>query len=197
MKKDSYKIVLEEREPLSNFDIFKQIVKRTFKGEIFLGLKVTFSIMKRALFNKEMATVQYPKEKLPVSPRYRAIHRLLRFVESENERCISCGLCEKICISNCIKMETRVDENSRKELLEYTINMGRCIYCGYCAEVCPELAIVHGDDYEQANEQRSLFSLKDDILTNTKKLQSQVEFEGFGSISNSADKKIKKTPQDF
>lgn len=197
MKKDSYKIVLEEREPLSNFDIFKQIVKRTFKGEIFLGLKVTFSIMKRALFNKEMATVQYPKEKLPVSPRYRAIHRLLRFVESENERCISCGLCEKICISNCIKMETRVDENSRKELLEYTINMGRCIYCGYCAEVCPELAIVHGQRYENASEQRAHFTLKEDILTPKDSLKWQIEYDGFGSVSKDADKKIKKTPLSY
>ena len=54
-------------------------------------------------------------------------------------------------------METRIDENSRKEVLQYTINMGRCIFCGYCAEVCPELAIVHGGRYENASEQRAHF----------------------------------------
>jgi len=56
-------------------------------------------------------------------------------------------------------METRYDENQRKEVTEYTINFGRCIFCGYCAEVCPELAIVHGGRYETASEQRASFSL--------------------------------------
>lgn len=195
-KKD-YKIVYEDNYPKTSWDVFKQIVKRTLKGDLLIGMKVTLGIMYKALFKGEMATVQYPKEKLPISPRYRAVHKLLRFIESESERCIGCGLCEKICISNCIKMDTKIDENSRKEVLEYTINMGRCIFCGYCAEVCPELAIVHGSRYENASEQRAHFSLKEDILTNKESLKMQFEFEGYGSISSDADKKIKKTPLSY
>lgn len=192
-----YKIVYEDNYPKTSWDVFKQIVKRTLKGDLLIGMKVTLGIMYKALFKGEMATVQYPKEKLPISPRYRAVHKLLRFIESESERCIGCGLCEKICISNCIKMDTKIDENSRKEVLEYTINMGRCIFCGYCAEVCPELAIVHGSRYENASEQRAHFSLKEDILTNKESLKMQFEFEGYGSISSDADKKIKKTPLSY
>ena len=131
---------------------FKQVVKRTFKGELFVGLWVTLKAMLKALFAGDMHTIQYPFEKLPISPRYRAIHDMLRLLESGNYRCIGCGLCEKICISNCITMDTRYDENQRKEVSEYTINFGRCIFCGYCAEVCPELAIVHGPRYETASE---------------------------------------------
>ncbi|EDP6827868.1 NADH-quinone oxidoreductase subunit I, partial [Campylobacter jejuni] len=96
------------------------------------------------------ATIKYPFEKVKLDNRYRAVHRLMRFIESENERCIGCGLCEKICISNCIRMETSLDENGRKKVENYSINLGRCIYCGFCAEVCPELAIVHGTEYENA-----------------------------------------------
>ncbi len=110
---------------------------------------------------------------------------------------LGCGLCEKICIANCIRMETKIDESSRKVATEYTINMGRCIFCGYCAEVCPELAIVHGGRYENASEQRAHFSLKEDILTPFDQLNQQTEFEGFGSVSKDADKKIKKTPLSY
>ncbi len=89
-----------------------------------------------------MHTTQYPLEKLPISPRYRAIHEMLRLLESGHYRCIGCGLCEKICISNCIAMETRYDENQRKEVTEYRINLvdvssvdivQRSVQSWYCA----------------------------------------------------------------
>jgi len=173
---------------------FKQVVKRTFKGELFVGLWVTMKAMLKALFAGDMHTVKYPFEKLPISPRYRAIHDMLRLLESGSYRCIGCGLCEKICISNCISMDTRYDENQRKEVSEYTINFGRCIFCGYCAEVCPELAIVHGPRYENASEQRAGYSLFEDMLTPIDKLNLQQEYDGFGAVSPNADENIKQTP---
>jgi NADH-quinone oxidoreductase subunit I len=189
-----YMLVQDDNYPKTNWEEFKQVVKRSIKGELFGGLKITFKMMKEALFNDNMHTVQYPAEKLPISPRYRAVHKLLGLLESGENRCIGCGLCEKICISNCIRMETRVDENSRKEVTEYSINLGRCIFCGYCAEVCPELAIVHGGRYENASEQRAHFGLKDDFLTPLDKLSMQEEYPGFGAISPNADERLKKTP---
>ncbi len=190
----NYITVQDDTYPKTNGEVFKQVVKRSLKGELFNGLKITFNMMKEALFKNQMHTVQYPAEKLPISPRYRAVHKLLALLESGENRCIGCGLCEKICISNCIKMNTKIDEKSRKEVLEYTINMGRCIFCGYCAEVCPELAIVHGGRYENASEQRAHFALKEDLLTPLDKLSLQKEYEGFGAVSLDADEKIKKTP---
>ena len=119
-----------------------------------------------------------------------------RLWESDTERCIGCGLCEKICISDCIRMDTKIDENSRKEVTEYTINLGRCIFCGYCAEVCPELAITHGGEYENASEQREHFVDYESMLTpiDTMKAKAQKEFEGFGSITPHEDERVKKTP---
>ncbi|MDD3342012.1 MAG: NADH-quinone oxidoreductase subunit NuoI [Sulfurospirillaceae bacterium] len=181
-----------EKAPENGWQIFKRIVKRSIKGELFVGLWIVF----REMIRFDIHTVQYPAEKLEMSPRYRAIHKLLRLFESGNERCIGCGLCEKICISNCIRMDTHVDERSRKVVSEYSINFGRCIFCGYCAEVCPELAIVHGSEYENASEQRAHFGLKEDMLTplDTFKAKQQQEFPGFGALSDNADEFVKKTP---
>jgi len=184
----------EDDYPKTGWEEFKQITKRTFSTELFKGLDITIGIMKKALFKNDMHTVKYPIEKLPVSPRYRAVHKLLGLLESGNNRCIGCGLCEKICIANCIRINTKIDEDSRKEVLEYSINLGRCIFCGYCAEVCPELAIVHGNRYENSSEQRAHFVLKDDLLTPLDFLQDQVEYDGYGAVSYDADEKIKQTP---
>ncbi len=186
-------IYFEGEPKLKNgWERFKRVVSRTIKGELFVGLWIVLREMIR--FNTH--TVQYPMEKLQMSPRYRAIHKLLRLFESGSDRCIGCGLCEKICISNCIKMDTKVDEKSRKLVTQYSINFGRCIFCGYCAEVCPELAIVHGDSYEHASEQRASFGLKEDMLTplDEFKAKQQKEFPGFGALSKNADEFVKKTP---
>jgi len=190
----TYRMIESEHTPASGMGKFGRVVKRTFKGELFVGLYVTMREMINALFRGEMHTTKYPFEKLPISPRYRAIHDMLRLLESGHYRCIGCGLCEKICISDCIKMDTRYDENQRKEVSEYTINFGRCIFCGYCAEVCPELAIVHGGRYETASEQRAGFSLFEDMLTPIDALKDQKEFDGFGAVTPNADNAIKKTP---
>ena len=190
----NYKTLDLDHAPTTGIDQFKQVVSRTFKPELFVGLWVTLREMINALFRGKMHTTQYPFEKLPISPRYRAIHEMLRLLESGHYRCIGCGLCEKICISNCITMDTRYDENQRKEVSEYTINFGRCIFCGYCAEVCPELAIVHGSRYETASEQRASFSLFEDMLTPIDQLNLQQEYQGFGAVSPNADENIKKTP---
>lgn len=190
--KQKYVEIKTERFPTEPLDQFKRVAQRAVKFELFKGLKLIF----KELMSFNFHTVQYPSEKLPISPRYRAIHELLRLMESGNERCIGCGLCEKICISNCIRMDTKLDENGRKSIGEYTINFGRCIFCGYCAEVCPELAIVHGGRYENSSEQRAHFGLKEDMLTplDTFKAGKQKEFPGFGAVSPDADKNIKKTP---
>ncbi len=190
----NYKMLDLEPTPQTGWGRFKRVMKRSVKFELFVGLKVTIREMFKALFMGNMHTVKYPFEKMPISPRYRAIHEMKILLESGHYRCIGCGLCEKICISDCIKMDTRYDENQRKEVSEYTINFGRCIFCGYCAEVCPELAIVHGGRYETASEQRASYSLFEDMLTPIDQLTSQKEYPGFGAVSPNADENIKKTP---
>ena len=45
---------------------------------------------------KEPATINYPFEKGPLSPRFRGEHALRRYPSGE-ERCIACKLCEAVC----------------------------------------------------------------------------------------------------
>ena len=40
-------------------------------------------------------------------------------LESGNNRCIGCGLCEKICPANCIRIDTQLDDKSRKFVNEF------------------------------------------------------------------------------
>lgn len=190
-----YVKISQPNPPITSDKKFIRFWNRALKGELFVGLWLVF----KEMCKWNIHTVQYPLEKLPLSPRYRAVHELKRLLESGNERCIGCGLCEKICVANCIRMETSYGEDKRKKVLEYTINFGRCIYCGLCAEVCPELAIVHGSRYENASEQRASFSLKNDMLTPLDKVLggNDCEFEGVGSVSIDADKKIKATPLSY
>lgn len=59
--------------------------------ELMRGMAVTLG----NIF-KEPATINYPFEKGPLSPRFRGEHALRRYASGE-ERCIACKLCEAIC----------------------------------------------------------------------------------------------------
>ena len=193
MSEKKYILIDEKLKPKSTFDKFKHFIAITFKPDLLIGLKVT---IKQMLFSKSH-TLKYPMQKMQLNARYRGIHKLLKFVESENERCIGCGLCEKICVSNCISMKTSLGEDGRKKVASYSINLSRCVYCGFCADVCPELAIVCGQEYEVASESRIIFGTKDEFLTKDKFLKDQSEFEGYGALPKNADNLIKKTPNAF
>lgn len=192
-EKDYY-FVSMEKMPENGFESFKRSVKLSLGSDIIKGMGLTI----KEFFSKPV-TINYPFEAQPLSPRYRAVHNLQRMLESGSERCIGCGLCEKICTSNCIRILTHEGADGRKKIDSYTINLGRCIYCGLCAEVCPELAIVMGNRFENASEQRAHFGLKEDFLKDSAeaKEHSQLEFQGFGSVRPSADKEVKQTPLDY
>ena len=57
-------------------------------------------------FFREPATIYYPFEKGPLSPRFRGEHALRRYPSGE-ERCIACKLCEAICPAQAITIEVQ------------------------------------------------------------------------------------------
>ena len=116
---------------------------------------------------KPKATLNYPHEKNPQSPRYRGEHALRRYPNGE-ERCIACKLCEAICPAQAITIEAapRGNDGTRRTT-RYDIDMTKCIYCGYCQEACPVDAIVEGPNSEFAVETREeLFFDKQRLLDN-------------------------------
>ena len=189
---------IDKRAPIkSGGDKLRRFLTRTFRGELFVGLWVVL----RNMFKRGGShTLRYPMEKFVIPPRYRGVHKLMRLLESGSERCIGCGLCEKICVANCIAMQTSLGSDGRKKVDNYSINLGRCVYCGLCADVCPEIAIVHGCEYELASEQRAYYGFKEDLLIRGENLclnGAAQEFAGYGSLDENAGARIKMTPNAY
>ena len=102
---------------------------------------------------KPKATVNYPFERNPQSPRFRGEHALRRYPNGE-ERCIACKLCEAICPAQAITIEAEPRADGSRSTTRYDIDMVKCIYCGLCQEACPVDAIVEGPNSEFATETR-------------------------------------------
>jgi NADH-quinone oxidoreductase subunit I len=127
-----------------------------FKG-FGLGLRYMF---------RPKATVNYPHEKGPLSPRFRGELALRRYQNGE-ERCIACKLCEAICPAQAITIEAEPREDGSRRTTRYDVDMTKCIYCGFCQEACPVDAIVLGQNFEFSTETREeLFYDKAKLLSN-------------------------------
>lgn len=137
--------------------------------ELLGGMWLTF----RYMF-KPKATLNYPNEKGPISPRFRGEHALRRYPNGE-ERCIACKLCEAICPAQAITIEAEPRDDGSRRTTRYDIDMTKCIYCGMCQEACPVDAIVEGPNFEYATETREeLFYNKDKLLQNGDRWEAQL-----------------------
>ena len=126
-------------------------------------------------FFKPKATINYPFEKKPLSPRFRGEHALRRYPNGE-ERCIACKLCEAICPAQAITIEAGPRRNDgTRRTTRYDIDMVKCIYCGLCQEACPVDAIVEGPNFEFATETREeLYYDKDRLLANGDRWEREI-----------------------
>ena len=137
--------------------------------EVMKGLGLTFSYMFR-----RRATVNYPYEKGPLSPRFRGEHALRRYPNGE-ERCIACKLCEAICPALAITIEAEPRDDGSRRTTRYDIDMTKCIYCGFCQEACPVDAIVEGPNFEFATETREeLYYDKAKLLANGDRWEREI-----------------------
>jgi NADH-quinone oxidoreductase subunit I len=133
---------------------------------VFLKEFVSAFFLSMRYFFKPKATLNYPFEKGPLSPRFRGEHALRRYPNGE-ERCIACKLCEAICPAQAITIEA----GPRR----YDIDMVKCIYCGLCQEACPVDAIVEGPNFEFATETREeLYYDKDRLLANGDRWEREI-----------------------
>ena len=129
--------------------------------EIVGGMMLTL----RQMFRPK-ATINYPHEKSPLSPRFKGEHGLRRYPNGE-ERCIACKLCEAVCPAQAITIEAEPRADGSRRTTRYDIDMTKCIYCGLCEEACPVDAIVEGPNLEFAVENREeLMYDKERLLAN-------------------------------
>jgi NADH-quinone oxidoreductase subunit I len=134
---------------------------------LFLKEFVSAFFLSMGFFFGKKATINYPFEKMPYSPRFRGEHALRRYPNGE-ERCIACKLCEAICPAQAITIEAGPRRNDgTRRATRYDIDMVKCIYCGLCQEACPVDAIVEGPNFEFATETREeLYFDKAKLLAN-------------------------------
>jgi len=142
---------------------------------LFLAEFVSSFFLAMRFFLAPKATLNYPYEKGPLSPRFRGEHALRRYPNGE-ERCIACKLCEAICPAQAITIEAGPRRNDgTRRTIRYDIDMTKCIYCGFCQEACPVDAIVEGPNFEFAVETREELSYsKEKLLENGARWEREI-----------------------
>ena len=147
----------------------RDFLKSFMLVEMFKGMALTG----RYAFSRK-ATIQYPEEKTPRSPRFRGLHALRRYDNGE-ERCIACKLCEAVCPAMAITIESTQRADGTRRTTRYDIDLTKCIFCGFCEEACPTDSIVETDILEYHGEKRGdLYFTKDMLLAIGDKYEPEI-----------------------
>ena len=150
-------------------------------GSLFLKEFVSAIVLSMRYFFKPKATLNYPFEKGPISPRFRGEHALRRYPNGE-ERCIACKLCEAVCPALAIHIESEQREDNTRRTTRYDIDLVKCIFCGFCEEACPVDAIVETRIHEYHMENRG-----ENIMTKDKLLAIGERYEAMIAADKAAD----------
>jgi NADH-quinone oxidoreductase subunit I len=124
----------------------------TFILEIINGaisLITGMCVTTKAFFTPAV-TVQYPRQTVKITHRYRGHTKLVADEERpERTKCIVCGMCERNCPSkSIIKVEgEKLEGEKKKTATVYILNFTTCSQCGLCVETCPTDALAFSADY--------------------------------------------------
>ena len=129
------------------------MVRKLTLWELLGGMRVVL----RNQFRRKV-TVQYPRERIALKPRFRGVPRLRYHPETGEELCISCLMCEQICPDDCIAIEWEKAPTGKGRILKaFVIDYQRCCLCGLCVDPCPTqplTAIYMSHDFELASYDR-------------------------------------------
>ena len=115
---------------------------------LLAGMSVTIRY-----FVRPIVTVQYPREKIVMTPSYRGHIELIIDPETKTHTCIACEMCARICPSKLITIEG-VKVGKKKLPTKHYIEYQYCSLCGLCIDSCPTDALKWSDEYRMAGFSR-------------------------------------------
>ncbi len=146
---------------------FKEIA--TGFWSLLAGMSVTIRY-----FVKPVVTVQYPRQKIQMSPRYRGYPQLILDPDTQTHRCIACEMCSRICPSQLITVEgAKFPGEKQKRGTRYIHEHYYCSLCGLCVEVCPTTALEFSKEYKLVG-----LSRQDAVLDHLMLLQQRQKSAG-------------------
>jgi formate hydrogenlyase subunit 6/NADH:ubiquinone oxidoreductase subunit I len=123
-------------------------------------------------FVKPIVTVQYPRERITMTPSYRGYPQFIIDPETNTHRCIACEMCARICPSQLITVEgTKFPGEKQKRATRYLHQHYYCSFCGLCTEVCPTAALEYSKEYLLAGYRQEDFII-DHLLLLQKRQQA-------------------------
>jgi NADH-quinone oxidoreductase subunit I len=131
-------------------------------GQLVRAVGRTMGITLRNLGRKPI-TVHYPDVKRVYPDRFRGILALTYDMETGEENCIGCRLCEYICPPQVIKVEMLKAEK-RNFAKSFSLELYACEFCEMCVQVCPTDAIVMMKSFDLATADRRELLLDKDRL---------------------------------
>lgn len=121
----------------SKFKIQNSPVEHSDSGSILSPLKALQFLARKP--------VTVPLEPRPAAANYRGFHL------NDNEKCIGCSSCQKVCDNAAITMvkvpHLPEDPVNGIRNLRPAIDYGRCCWCALCVDICPTSAISLSREY--------------------------------------------------
>ena len=89
---------------------------------------------------KKSVTLEYPEKRRELNDEFRG--------KLEVKGCIGCKICQKVCPTGAISIDTTLEKTV------YKIDMKKCIFCGNCVYHCPKSAVRMTKEYELATDKK-------------------------------------------
>jgi formate hydrogenlyase subunit 6/NADH:ubiquinone oxidoreductase subunit I len=127
---------------------------------IYGSLVATYAATKYLFLRRP--TIEYPTQTIQFTERYRGA------LEVDDNLCVGCGICAKVCPNTCIFM---VPYEKGNPAMIPEIDLQHCMYCGLCVDYCPPGAIYHTHVVKIVGFKRSDLYLSQEKVTNVQELE--------------------------